>query len=273
MQPIDLCFSTCPNDTFMFDAMIHERIDTGNIKFNVMMTDIEELNQNALNGIPDVTKISFAVYPKIKDNYLLLNAGSAMGHGNGPLLIGKDAKLPEKKKNISVAIPGINTTARLLFQKAYPEITHHKMYLFSDIECAVLQGNVDAGVIIHENRFTYQKKGLKKIKDLGKHWEDTMHLPIPLGGIAIKRNLSNEIQKKINLYIRKSIEYAIANREKSYNFIKHHAQAMDDEVIRKHIDLYVNHYSLDLKSNGRKAVMHLLDMKSSKMQPDDIFVI
>ncbi len=273
MQTLDLSFSTCPNDTFMFDALVHQRIDTGNFTFNVKMTDIEELNQNAFNGTPDITKISFAVFPNIMDKYLLLNAGSAMGHGNGPLLISKDAQLPEKKQIFTVAIPGINTTARLLFLNAYPEITSHKEYVFSDIEDAVLNGEVDAGVIIHENRFTYKKKGLQKIKDLGKHWEDTTHLPIPLGGIAIKKSLSYEVQKKINSYICNSIEYALSHPEASYDFIKQHAQEMDDEVIRKHIQLYVNPFSLDLKAEGRKAVVHLLDMTNRKMRPEDIFVM
>ncbi len=259
---ISLGFSPCPNDTFMFDALVNGRIDTSGFTFDVRLADIETLNQQAIIGKLDITKISFGVYNQIQDAYELLTAGSALGIGVGPLLISKKEFLNPKKDIKTVAIPGKNTTAFFLFKMFYPELLNTKEMIFSDIERAVIEEEVDAGVIIHENRFTYQAKGLKKISDLGELWEQKTGQPIPLGGIAIKRNLDENIKRKINSLLRKSVEFAFANPEESLEYVKEHAQEMSEEVREKHIHLYVNEYSKELGENGRKSIMAFLKSNS-----------
>lgn len=259
MQKISLGFSTCPNDTFIFDAMIHHKIDTEGLDFEVFMGDVEELNTKALNNDLDVTKISYHAFSKIANNYLLLDSGSALGYKNGPLLISKHKIYPDEVKDINIAIPGLNTTANLLLSIAFPDAKNKKEYLFSDIEEAVLSGEVDAGLIIHENRFTYEKKGLKKIIDLGDYWEKETGLPIPLGGIAVNKKLDKEMQLKINRVLKRSVEYAFEDPKSSYPFIKQYAQEMDEDVMYKHIELYVNDFTRDLGVNGKEAVKVLYD--------------
>jgi 1,4-dihydroxy-6-naphthoate synthase len=254
MQKISLGFSTCPNDTFIFDAMIHQKIDTEGLEFEVVLGDVEELNQKALQGELDVTKISYHAYSKIADNYLILDSGSALGYKNGPLLISRLKIYPDEVDELKIAIPGINTTANLLFSIAYPHAKNKKEYLFSDIEEAVLSNEVDAGLIIHENRFTYEKKGLKKIIDLGEYWEKETGLPIPLGGIVVNRKLDNEIQHKINRILKRSVAFAFEDPKSAYPFIKQHAQEMDEDVMYKHIELYVNDFTKELGSEGRNAI-------------------
>lgn len=254
MQNISLGFSTCPNDTFIFDAMVHHKIDTEGLDFNLILGDVEELNQKALNNELDVTKISYHAYSKIAHNYLLLDSGSALGYKNGPLLISKHKVYPDEVKNLKIAIPGLNTTANLLLSIAFPEAKNKKEYLFSDIEEVVLSSEVDAGLIIHENRFTYEKKGLKKIVDLGEFWEQETGLPIPLGGIAVNRNLDHKLQLKINRILKRSVEFAFEDPKSAYPFIKNYAQEMDEEVMYKHIELYVNDFTRELGVNGRKAI-------------------
>ena len=177
---LKLGFSTCPNDTFMFDAMVHHKIDTFGLDFDLHLADIEELNQLSLKGELDITKISYAAYTKVSDKYIFLNSGSALGENNGPILISKRKIYPDEVNNLKIAIPGKNTTANMLLSIAYPEAKSKVEYLFSDIEDVVLSDEVDAGLIIHENRFTYEKKGLKKIIDLGEFWERKTNKPIPL---------------------------------------------------------------------------------------------
>ena len=259
MEKISLGFSTCPNDTFIFDAMIHHKIDTEGLDFEVVLGDVEELNQKALNNELDVTKISYHAFSKIAKNYLLLDAGSALGYKNGPLLISKHKIYPDEVNDIRIAIPGFNTTANLLLSIAFPNAKNKKEYLFSDIEEAILSNEVDAGLIIHENRFTYEKKGLKKIIDLGEYWEQETGLPIPLGGIAVNRNLDNDLQLKINRVLKKSIEYAFKNPKSAYPYIKQYAQEMDEEVMYKHIELYVNDFTHDLGKDGRNAIRVLYE--------------
>lgn len=259
MKKISLGFSTCPNDTFIFDAMIHHKIDTEGLDFEVIMGDVEELNTKALNNELDVTKISYHAFSKIVKNYLLLDSGSALGYKNGPLLISKHKIYPDEVKDAKIAIPGFNTTANLLLSIAFPKAIKKQEYLFSDIEEAVLEGEADAGLIIHENRFTYEKKGLNKIIDLGDYWEKETGLPIPLGGIAVNRNLYKEIQLKINRVLKRSVEYAFENPKSAYPFIKQYAQEMDEEIMYKHIDLYVNDFTRDLGEKGREAVKVLYD--------------
>lgn len=253
---LTLGFSPCPNDTFIFDALVNHKIDTRGFEFKTILEDVETLNEYALEGKLDITKLSFPAFFKSLDNYLLLRSGSALGKGVGPLLVQAHNKTLQAAdvEQMQVILPGINTTANLLFSFAYPEAQQKKYALFSEIENSVLQKNNTLGVIIHENRFTYQEKGLHKVMDLGEHWENKMHVPIPLGGIAIKRSIDTGITATINSLIKESLEYAFANYPQVSEYVKQHAQTMEEAVMRKHIDLYVNQYSLDLGTDGEHAI-------------------
>jgi 1,4-dihydroxy-6-naphthoate synthase len=274
---LTLGFSTCPNDTFIFDAIIHKKVDTEGLEFDVVLADVEELNRNAFTGNIDVTKLSYHAFAYVANNYKLLTSGSALGYKNGPLLISKRKIYREEVADLKVAIPGKYTTANLLFSIAFPKVKEKKEYLFSDIEEAILDGEVDAGVIIHENRFTFENKGLKKIIDLGEDWEEKTKSPIPLGGIVIQRKFDIEVQQKVNRVLKRSVEFALANPNSGYRFVKNYAQEMNDDVIRKHIDLYVNNFTVDLGEIGKKAVKTLFDEAGNKRiiesVQDDIFVI
>lgn len=254
---LSLGFSTCPNDTFIFDAMIHQKVDTEGLKFDTVLADVEELNRNAFAGNIDVTKLSYHAFAYVADNYNLLTSGSALGYKNGPLLISKRKIYPDEISDLKVAIPGKYTTANLLFSIVFPSVKEKMEYLFSDIEEAILDGEVDAGVIIHENRFTFEKKGLKKIIDLGEDWEEKTNSPIPLGGIVINRKFDVQLQQKVNKIMKRSVEFALANPNSGYAFVKKYAQEMDDSVIQKHISLYVNNFTVDLGVTGRNAVKTL----------------
>lgn len=257
---LTLGFSPCPNDTFMFDAMVHGKIDTEGIQFDVVMTDVEELNKKAFKAGLDITKISFHAFAYVADKYVLLDSGSALGKNCGPILISKCEIQNSKPEisNLKIAIPGKYTTANFLLSFAFPGAKNKTEMLFSEIEDAVLAGKADAGLIIHENRFTYQQKGLKKIIDLGEFWENLTKLPIPLGGIVVKRGLPGNTQHKLNRIMQRSIEYAFRNPLSSKDFVKQHAQEMSDEVVMKHIKLYVNEYSFDLGDDGREAIQTLM---------------
>jgi 1,4-dihydroxy-6-naphthoate synthase len=254
-----LGFSPCPNDTFIFDALVNKKIDTEGLDFEVRLEDVETLNQWALRGKLDISKISYGVLPLVLKNYALLDAGGAVGKGVGPLLIAKKPIPTEQVPSCKVAIPGQRTTANLLFSLAFPEARNKEFLVFSAIEDAVLNGQVDCGVIIHENRFTYQQRGLVKLMDLGEFWEATTGAPIPLGGIILRKDLGTERQEKINRLIRKSLEYAFSNYPVLPEYVRQHAQEMDEKVMRQHIDLYVNDYSLSLGAEGQKAVETLLN--------------
>ena len=267
-----LGFSPCPNDTFIFDALVNKKIDTEGLEFEVVLEDVETLNQWALQGKLDITKLSFPAFFQSIDKYILLDSGSALGKGVGPLLIGLNSKMTnEEIENSNVAIPGINTTANLLFSYAYPKALNKKFMIFSDIENAVLTGETDLGVIIHENRFTYQQKGLHKIIDLGEYWEQQMQVPIPLGAIAIRREFEGGIAEKISELIRTSLEYAFQKYPLITDYVKQHSQEMSEDVMRKHIDLYVNNYSLDLGTEGKQAIGTLQQVfhKINRKQPAD----
>ncbi len=256
---LTLGFSPCPNDTFIFDALVNKKIDTEGFEFEAVLADVETLNQWALEGKLDITKLSFPAFFRSLTNYTLLNAGSALGKGVGPILI-TDSTQEISEDDInqgSIALPGIHTTANLLFTFAYPNAIDKQFMLFSAIETALINKEVDFGVIIHENRFTYQQKGLYKVKDLGEYWEEKMELPIPLGGIAINQSIKRSAALKINELIRKSIEYAFANYPVIADYVKQHSQEMSEDVMRQHIDLYVNNYSLDLGDEGREAIENL----------------
>ncbi|MBV8255732.1 MAG: 1,4-dihydroxy-6-naphthoate synthase [Chitinophaga sp.] len=255
---LTLGFSPCPNDTFIFDAMVNNKIDTNGFTFDTNLEDVETLNNWAIQGKLDVTKLSFAVYLKVRDQYELLNSGSALGRGCGPLLIARDNISLDDIKNKTIAIPGENTTANLLFSIAFPEAKLKKIMVFSEIENAVLNGEADAGVIIHENRFTYQLKGLKKLMDMGEYWEQTTGNPIPLGGIFIKKNIDAEKRAALDQLIHQSLQHAYGEYPVLSDYVKSHAQEMDEQVMRQHIDLYVNNFSLDLGKEGHAAVDALM---------------
>ncbi|MEL6394077.1 MAG: 1,4-dihydroxy-6-naphthoate synthase [Bacteroidota bacterium] len=269
-------FSPCPNDTFIFDALVHGRIDLEGLTFEPILADVEELNRMAANGELDVTKLSYHAFGHLSKQYKLLNAGSALGRGVGPLLVSTKSMSSEEIAHSKIAIPGNWTTANFLLGIAYPKAQNKTEVLFSDIEDAVLSGEYDAGLLIHENRFTYEQRGLIKLADLGEFWEQSTGRPIPLGGIAVKRDRPAEVQKKIDRLVKKSLEYAYQNPEAALPYIREHAQAMDLKVMQAHIDLYVNQYSLDLGDEGREAVQHLLS-KGRELQlipdgPSDLFI-
>jgi 1,4-dihydroxy-6-naphthoate synthase len=253
--------SPCPNDCFMFDAIVNERIDLEGLELSIHMADVEALNKAAFAGEADVSKLSYHAYAHCIGNYVLLDAGSALGRNCGPLLI---SKRPISQDEVAagavrIAIPGKYTTANLLLGLAFPAACDRTELVFSDIESALLSENYDAGLIIHENRFTYAAKGLKKIIDLGEYWESETGAPIPLGGIVIKRALPEDVKLKVNRVLRRSVEYAFANRAASLPFVREHAQEMSEEVMYRHIDLYVNQYSVDLGEEGRRAVEMLFE--------------
>ncbi|ADY53426.1 protein of unknown function DUF191 [Pseudopedobacter saltans DSM 12145] len=265
---LTLGFSPCPNDTFIFDALIHKKIDTGNLDFEVSFEDVETLNQQAFNNQLDITKLSYHAFAYANENYQLLDSGSALGFGVGPLLIShKDFDLERLKTSqaeLKIGIPGKYTTANFLLSIAYPELANKEEMLFSDIEQKLINKEIDLGLIIHENRFTYQDKGLVKIMDLGDFWEQHTGCAIPLGGIVIKRDLPENIKQEVNRLIKESIEFAFTNPDSGIEFIKKHAQAMDEEVMFKHIELYVNEYSKNLGPEGRKAIDNMFNMALEK---------
>ena len=266
MKKLSLGFSPCPNDTFIFDALIHHKIDTEGLEFDVFFDDVETLNKKALQGELDITKLSFHAFAHVSDKYVLLDAGSALGFGVGPLLISKTAYTPEEvksKPSLCVGIPGTYTTANFLLGIVFPALQNKKELVFSAIEESLLNEAVNLGVIIHENRFTYAQKGLHKVMDLGDYWEQETGMPIPLGGILIKRNIDTETQHTVNRLIRKSVEYAFANPEASSDFVRHHAQELDESVRKQHIDLYVNKYSIDLGNLGKQAIRVLFEKGQS----------
>lgn len=254
---LTLGFSPCPNDTFIFDALVNGKIDTEGLTFEPVLEDVETLNQWALEGKLDITKLSFPALFRSAAQYAILSSGSALGNGVGPLLISKTPVVPEAVQQQSIAIPGRNTTANFLLSFAFPQATNREPVLFSEIENKVLNGQKDLGLIIHENRFTYAQRGLHKVRDLGEYWEQQTGLPIPLGCIAIKRNNDTSLQQKVDRLIRQSLEYAFAHLPQLPPYVEAHAQEMDKAVMRQHIDLYVNQYSLDLGSAGRAAIEKL----------------
>ena len=261
MRKLTLGFSSCPNDTFIFEALISGRVG-GDLQFDVHMADVEELNLLATSHELDVTKLSYNAFAHVADDYQLLNSGSALGRGCGPLLICKEASKVsiEQLAHASVAIPGKLTTANLLLGYAFPEIRNKQGFLFSEIEEAVISGKVDAGVIIHENRFTYQDKGLRLIADLGNVWEAKTGFMIPLGGIAVKRSLPEAVRSEIDRLLKASVEFAWRNESTVMPYVSRHAQEMSEEVMKQHIGLYVNEFTADLGTEGRAAVRYLYEV-------------
>ncbi len=254
-------FSPCPNDTFIFDALVHGKIATGDIQFEPILEDVETLNQWAIEGKLDITKLSFPALFSAGNHYQLLDSGSALGKGVGPLLVTKEnssVTVPDINHR-KVLLPGSNTTAHLLFSLAFPNATQKEFIVFSAIEEALLQNSQLLGVLIHENRFTYEKKGLTKILDLGYFWEEDYKVPIPLGGIAIKRSFEQPLKKQLEEWIRNSLAYSWTNYPQLSPFVQMHAQEMEEDIMRKHIMLYVNEYSRSLGAEGRQAIQVLFE--------------
>jgi 1,4-dihydroxy-6-naphthoate synthase len=274
MDKITLGFSPCPNDTFIFDALVNKKIDTGGLDFDVVLEDVETLNQWALQEKLSVTKLSYGVLPQVLHTYRVLSSGSALGRGVGPLLVCKHNYRGALFSGTTetVAIPGEHTTAHLLFSKAYPKAAGKVFMRYDAIEAALLEEKVQAGVIIHENRFTYQQKGLMLITDLGHFWEEQTGQPIPLGGIVIKKALPQALQQQVDALIRSSIKYAFVHYPQVTEYVRRHAQEMSETVMRQHIDLYVNEYSVDLGEAGRTAVLKLLNAGEKRWQAQDVFI-
>lgn len=285
---LTLGFSPCPNDTFIFDALVNGKIDTGGLEFEVVLEDVQTLNDWAKQGRLDVSKVSYGVLPLILDKYRVLKAGGALGKGVGPLLVGSTAHtpspLPQQQASPSplrgergahnlsikdiiqdskVAIPGENTTAHFLFSQAFPQARNKVFLRFDEIEDWVLSGK-GPGVIIHENRFTYQQKGLYKWADLGHIWEQNTGLPIPLGGIVVRKGFPPDKTEALTLAIQQSLAYAQKQYPELSDYIRCHAQEMDMQVMRQHIDLYVNDFSHDMQENGRKAILHMAAVLGGK---------
>jgi 1,4-dihydroxy-6-naphthoate synthase len=258
-----LGFSPCPNDTFIFDALVNKKIDTGELEFEVLLEDVQTLNQWAKEGRLDISKISYGVLPKITKDYIVLNSGGALGKGVGPLLIsqqlvvGNLQEIQDLVNNYTIAIPGEDTTAHFLFSQAFQHAKNKVFMRFDEIENFVADGK-GLGVIIHENRFTYQQKGLHKIIDLGDYWEQTTGNPIPLGGIVMKRKFDAELIATIDALIHQSLAYAFAHYPEVTDYVRSHAQEMSEDVMRQHINLYVNEYSLSLGDKGKSAVLSFM---------------
>lgn len=261
---LTLGFSPCPNDTFIFDAMVHGRIDTEGLEFDYILADVEELNRKAFKGDLDITKMSFYAFAFAIKNYLILDSGSALGHKNGPLLICKKKIDPSALDTARIAIPGEFTTANMLFSIAWPEAVNKTEYLFSSIEEALLNGEMDAGLIIHETRFTYFKRGLHKIADMGEYWEKLTGLPIPLGTIAVNRRLPEDVALKVNRIVKRSLEFAYHDSIPSYDFVVANAKEMDSTVMNNHIKLFVNKFTLNLGKEGKKAISELFRISAEK---------
>lgn len=274
---LTLGFSPCPNDTFIFEAMVHKRVDTEGIDYDWFLADVEVLNRKALEAAVDITKMSYHAYAHAAQNYLLLDAGSALGRSNGPLVVSRRRISPDELDNAAIAIPGRYTTANLLFSIFWPQAVNKHEYLFSDIPEAVLSGKADAGLIIHETRFTFEALGLHKVADTGELWEEMTGMPIPLGGIVINRNVSEDTALKVNRTIRRSLEYAYANPAASIDFIEKNAKEVSPDVMKEHISLFVNRFTLSLGAEGREAVEKLFSVAAVRkvipLLPERIFLI
>ena len=261
---LTLGFSPCPNDTFLFDALVHGKIDTEGLEFSVVLGDVEELNQRAFAGALDITKLSYHAYAYALRDYVLLDAGSALGRNCGPLLIAKKDLSTEEVEAGTVAIPGKFTTANFLLSLAYPNAKQKEAVLFSEIERLVATGEKTTGLIIHESRFTYEERGLVKIRDLGEFWETETGLPIPLGGIVIKRGLDLALQQKVNRVLARSVRFARQFPEQTLAYVRPHAQEMDEKVMMQHINLYVNDFTENLGTEGRAAVRRLFELAKER---------
>ena len=253
---LTLGYSPCPNDTFIFYGLVHGRI-AGAPAFTELLEDIATLNQMAMGGELDVTKISFHAFAHVRDRYCLLHSGGALGRGCGPLVVASQAVAPGELAAKRIAVPGKFTTAALLLRLFAPAAEQLVIVPFDEIMAKVRDGEVDAGIIIHESRFTYPQYGLREVMDLGQWWEETSGHPIPLGGILARRDLGAELITRVDRALRASVEYAHSHPDKVRGYVRDHAHEMEDEVMDAHIDLYVNDYTLDYDTDGEKAIADL----------------
>jgi 1,4-dihydroxy-6-naphthoate synthase len=258
MTRLSLAISPCPNDTFMFDALLNNKLRNLAAEFDIEFADIEQLNIGLQNSKWDIAKMSVAMFPQIRHEYVMLGAGMAMGFGNGPLIVSHHSGVQLAQFDANMLIPGINTTANLLLTRFFPHISSKTEMLFSDILSEVANKKAEAGLIIHESRFTYAKYGLHKIADLGEIWFSSTKMPLPLGCIVARRSLGEKMIAEIESQIRESIEYGFANREDAMGFVRSKAQENNDSITQQHIDLYVNNYSINMGKEGRDAVLMLL---------------
>ena len=259
MSDLTLGFSPCPNDTFIFYALVHGRIPAGGLTFREQLEDVETLNRRVLDRALDVSKISFNLLGHIRDDYALLRSGGALGRGCGPLVVARTSCEPRELQGKRIAIPGRYTTASLLLRLFDPSLDSLVIMPFHEVMGAVARGEVDAGVIIHESRFTYGEYGLHPLLDLGEWWERETGQPIPLGGIVARRDLGIETLGMLERALRESVLFAQGHPEAAREYIRAHSQEMSDEVCAAHIGLYVNEHSVDLGPDGESAVMTLLE--------------
>ena len=264
-EPLSLGYSTCPNDTFIFHALAHGQVDLsgfGGVPPRIFLADVEELNRMALAGEPHICKISAAVFGAIRDKYVLLSSGAAIGRGNGPVLVTRN-DFPRSAPLTTIAIPGAHTTAARLLERyteKHSQIKEHKPVpmRFDMIVPAILERKVDAGVLIHEGRFTYHSLGLRLIQDMGQWWEQTYGLPLPLGCIVARRDIPQQQITQIDRAIRQSLEQARANPAPAMEYVRQHAKELDATAISSHIATFVTAYSLDMGTEGRQAIARLL---------------
>jgi len=270
---LTLGFSPCPNDTFVFDALVNKKIDTEDLAFEVILEDIETLNKWSSSGKLDITKLSYPAFFQNLQEYIALPSGGALGNGVGPLLVAKQEIPNNEINNCKIAIPGEMTTANYLLSFAFPHAKNRVSVLFSTIENTVLRGEADMGLLIHENRFTYSERGLVKILDMGEYWQEQTGLPIPLACIGIKRSFDNRVQQQVGKLIKKSVEYAFTNYPSITQYVKDNSQTMEEGVMRKHIDLYVNNFSVDLGEKGKSAIEKFFEVfTSGQGHQKDLFV-
>jgi len=255
---LTLGFSPCPNDTFMFYPLVHGLVDTSGLTFRERLEDVETLNRLALAGELDITKVSYHALGHIRDQYALLRSGSALGRGCGPLLVARDDLDPADLRGRRIAVPGQYTTALLLLRLLDPQLDNFIIMPFNEIMDAVLTDKADAGLIIHESRFTYRDLGLHRLVDLGEWWESETGLPIPLGGIVARRSLGAETIAVIERALRAGVAYARSHPAEATRYIREHAQEISDEVCAAHIGLYVNDFSAQLGDEGERAIAELL---------------
>lgn len=256
-RTLSLGYSPCPNDTFIFHALVHGLVEAGDLRFAERLEDVETLNQLAARAELDVTKVSYGAIPHLLGDYVLLKSGGALGRGCGPLVVAREPLDAAALAGKRIAIPGRNTTANLLLRLFAPEAAPGTEMVYSAIMPAVARGEVDAGLIIHESRFTYPQHGLAKVVDLGEWWEGATGLPIPLGGILARRALGEATIRAVDDALRRSVEHAFTDPAASRAYVRRHAQEMDDAVTQQHIDLYVNRFSADLGSEGERAIHEL----------------
>jgi len=254
MQQLSLGFSPCPNDTFIFYALVHGKVELPGLQIKERLEDVETLNRLALAGTLDLTKISYHAFGHLRRDYVLLRSGGALGRGCGPLVVARNPLSMEELRGKSLAIPGRLTTANLLLQLYAEDFGQVVEMPFHKIMAAVASGRVDAGVIIHESRFTYQEHGLVPVVDLGYWWEEETGHPIPLGGILARRSLGSERIRNIDRALRASVEYALQYPQQTRAYIRQHAQELSEQVIDDHIQLYVNDFSVDVGTAGIQAI-------------------